>query len=426
VIAELVRRSLVTSASKVAALLAGLVSVAITSRVLGPEGRGSVVVVTTIVGLGATFGSLSLGQVTLRRAATERSSAWLPSAVGVLGTAVAVVSVLFALGLAVGITSGALPALTRVSAMHLALGAAALPVTLWTGYAGYVLLALDRVGASNRAQVAGTVTSLVAIAALVLWQRLGVAGALIAALVGQIAAAVVGFGVIRRALGAPVRLERAAATAYVRDGSKLHLTAIGAYLFSSLDILMVSRYHGPAAAGVFQLAFQLYAPLLLVPQAVTEVLSGKLAALGPDGLWPMQRRLLALTALAMVAGAVVLGLLAPVLVRTIGGPQFAESATVFRIYLLSVLAATLNGIMGVQWIGRGLLWQSSVLTLGAGVLNFGANLMLIPRYGAAGAATATVIGGYAIPFTANVILAWRCERTWRRGPARAVATVAVA
>jgi O-antigen/teichoic acid export membrane protein len=99
---------------------------------------------------------------------------------------------------------------------------------------------------------------------------------------------------------------------------------------------------------------------------------------------------------------------------------------VFRIYLLSVLAATLNGIMGVQWIGRGLLWQSSALTLGAGVLNFGANLLLIPRYGAAGAATATVLGAYAIPFTANAVLAWRCERTWRRGAAPAVAGVAVA
>jgi O-antigen/teichoic acid export membrane protein len=85
----------------------------------------------------------------------------------------------------------------------------------------------------------------------VLWQRLGVAGALIAALVGQIAAAVVGFGVIRRAWARRFAWSAPQPPAYVRDGSKLHLTAIGAYLFSSLDILMVSRYHGPAARGVF-------------------------------------------------------------------------------------------------------------------------------------------------------------------------------
>jgi hypothetical protein len=102
-----------------------------------------------------------------------------------------------------------------------------------------------------------------------------------------------------------------------------------------------------------------------VPQAVTEVLSGKLAALGPTGSGPCSRRLLALTALAMVAGAVVLGLLAPVLVRASADPSSRSRRRCSASTCLSVLAATLNGIMGVQWIGRGLLWQSSVLTLGA-------------------------------------------------------------
>jgi O-antigen/teichoic acid export membrane protein len=422
VLKQLLQNAILSSATKVVGLLVGLASVAITSRVLGPTGRGYIAVVTTMVGLAATFGNLSLGQVALKYAADARDADWLPRALGVLATATAVITVAYGITLSAAFALGYASRVGDVPLSYLLLASAALPLTVWVGYSTSLLLAADLIRESNRAQLAGTLSGVAVVALLVLWLRQGVTGALTATLVGLVVTTVLGGRALAEASGRRIRVSGVLARHFLRDGAKLHLTAIGAYLFSGLDILMVHHYRGAAAAGLFQLAFQLYAPLLLVPQSVMEVLSGKLAAIGPRGLWPFQRRLMLLTIGGMVAAAIVLALVAPLIVRVLAGPAFSGSVPIFRIYLLGIVAATINGIMGVQWIGRGLFLQTSALTFAAGVANFAFNLLFIPRYGATGAAFATVVGVYAIPFTANVALAVYCEREHRRvGAPRTVA-----
>lgn len=420
---QLLTSAVLTSATKVAGLLAGLLSVAITSRLLGPEGRGYIAVVTTMVGLAATLGHLSLGQVALKHAAESRSDDWFSDALGVLLTATAAISLVYGAGLAGAAVTGWARQLTELPGIYLLLGALALPLTIWTTYAAYLLMAADRVRQSNAAQLAGTVTSLVGVAVLVLWLGRGVTGALVATLVGLLVNTAVGARGLVAVSGGRIRVSAPVARRFLTDGAKLHLTAIGAYIFSGLDILMVHHFRGPADAGLFQLAFQLYAPLLLVPQAVMEVLSSKLGALGPRGVWPHQRRLMLLTVGVMVVAGAVLAVAAPWIVRLLAGPEFDASVPIFRIYMLGLVAAAVNGIMGVQWIGRGLLLQASAITFAAGLANFLFNLFFIPRYGAIGAAVATVVGVYAIPFTANTLLALHCEREWRRDAA--MATIAV-
>jgi O-antigen/teichoic acid export membrane protein len=302
------------------------------------------------------------------------------------------------------------------------LGLAMLPLTLWANYAGYLLIAADRLRAQNRAQLAGSTCAALATVLLVLVLGRGVRGALAATLAGQLVASAAVAVVLVRAAGR-VRLSRAVASRYVVDGSRLHLTAIGAFVFSSLDILMVDHFRGKAEAGHFQLAFQLFTPLLIVPQAVADVVSGKLSSLGVRGVWPHQRRLMLLTAAGMVAVAGALAVAAPLIVRLLAGREFAASVPIFRIYLLGIPAAVINGMMAVQWIGRGLFLQTSLITLAAGTLNFGLNLMFIPRWGAVGAAVATAVGVYAIPFTANAIMWARCERAARSERAGADAAV---
>lgn len=418
------RATVATSGTKVLTLLVSVVSLAITSRVLGPEGRGYVAVVTTWVALFATLGHLSLGQVTLSRAATGAGPEWMPHAIGVLATFALAAPVLCAVVVGVAALAGAPVPLASVPAPHRALALASLPLTMWVSYASYLLMAAGRLRESNHAQVAGAVCALAALAVLVLWLGLGAAGALGAALVGQLAATAVGARALLAASSGRVRVDLGTLRGYVGAGARLHLTAIGAFLFSSLDVLMIDHFRGKVEAGHFQLAFQLYAPLLLVPQAVTEVLGSKLSSLGVRGVWPVQKRLMLGTIAAMAAAAAALAVVAPVTVRVLAGDSFAASVPVYRIYLLGVGAATVNGIMGVQWIGRGLFLQASALTLAAGLANFVCNLVFIPRWGAAGAATATVVGAYAIPFTANTIMWLRCDREAAGRPAPAAAAAA--
>jgi O-antigen/teichoic acid export membrane protein len=413
---EIFHSSMIAGAAKGVGLLASLASLAITSRLLGPEGRGYVAVVTSLVALTATVASMSLGQVALNHAAEHRGrhEEWLPASFGVLLTvalamsavAIAILATLFGLGIA--------REAAGVPLQYLALGILALPLTIWTGYANYLLLASDRVRKSSFAQVAGAVATLTGIAAMVWWFGLGVSGALLATVAGLLVSTAISGHYLLEAAGRTVRLSASIASRFLRNGLKLHLTSIGAILFASLDVLMVHHFRGPSEAGLFQLATQLYLPLLLIPQALAEVLGSKLGVVGPQGLWVYQRRVLPLAMLAMGAVAAVLALFAPMVVRLLAGPAFDSSVPMLRIYLLVVVGATINTTMGVQWIGRGLFWQTSMLTFVAGLANFLFNLTFIPRYGGVGAAIATVVGVYLIPVTANLLMALRCEREFRR------------
>ena len=75
-------------------------SLILTARVLGPEGRGQFVVITTLTTMLATLTCLSLGQVVLYRAAQSRGGVWLSDSYRVLVTFTGALS-LISWGLAV-------------------------------------------------------------------------------------------------------------------------------------------------------------------------------------------------------------------------------------------------------------------------------------------------------------------------------------
>jgi hypothetical protein len=73
-----------TSGATVISVAIGALSVALTARVLGPEGRGLYAAATSWASLFATFGSLSLGQVVIHRVAGREPSDWYGDVTGTL------------------------------------------------------------------------------------------------------------------------------------------------------------------------------------------------------------------------------------------------------------------------------------------------------------------------------------------------------
>jgi O-antigen/teichoic acid export membrane protein len=140
------------------------------------------------------------------------------------------------------------------------------------------------------------------------------------------------------------------------------------------------------------------------------VLQGRVTQLDQVGFWRVHKKMIAAIMATMTLGAIALAALAPLIIPIIATEAFAPSAEVLQVLCIGVVAATLNTLMGLQWILRGLFLQSAVLTLVTGLINCLLNLFLIPRFGAVGAAWATVAGVYFIPFTANLLMAIRVER----------------
>src|SRR5689334_22919289 len=96
---QLLQNTVFAGATKRIGLLIGLVSVAITSRLLGPEGRSYLAVVGGMMGTVATLGNLSPGQVALSHGSARTDDDWLPTSGGVLLVIASVVSAIAVLGI---------------------------------------------------------------------------------------------------------------------------------------------------------------------------------------------------------------------------------------------------------------------------------------------------------------------------------------
>ena len=400
-----------TSGAKIYSMLAGVFTLSLTARLLGPEGRGQVATITTWVGMFSAFACLSLGPVALNRIANDQQQQRFGSLLGsllLLATVLTLAGWLVALGIYGYSPEGAFKGL---AVTPLVVGFLALPFMIWEQYGSSLLMGLERIRTYNRYQVIGRTVSVASVFVLVGGFGLGVAGALEASLLGQVIVAVGGIGVLfafARNKGLVWRPEKSEIKALLTGGAKLHLNAIGSFLFTSANILILNNYHGAEQTGYFQLATQLLGVLMIIPQGAGMVMFGKVTSLGPNGAWPHNKRLLVQITLGMVASSAVAALLAPWGITLLAGEAFRPAVEPFQWMLLGLIGMTFSTVMAPQWIGRGYFWQAAGLTSFVGAINLAANFWLIPLHGMQGAVYA-FLGTYAFSIVANGAMAWHCQ-----------------
>jgi PST family polysaccharide transporter len=188
------------------------------------------------------------------------------------------------------------------------------------------------------------------------------------------------------------RVERGWLRRFASAGAVFWLGLIGMYLFLKLDRLMLERAVSYAELGRYAAAQQLnenwITLALMLAQTLAPAFVYRVAE--PARLARNIGLLSALTAALMAAGALVLGLLAGPIVSRVFGPGFESAAQIFR------WAVWLSVPAGVEAIGNlaVLKYQARYVVLGkwlaALAVAGAANLVLIPRLGAAGA-----LGGLA-------------------------------
>jgi O-antigen/teichoic acid export membrane protein len=287
-----------------------------------------------------------------------------------------------------------------------------IPFVVWEHYGSFLLMSADRLVVYNRAQVVGRLVELGLIFSLVVSWGLGVAGALTAALLGQMVVASLGLRLLYRRAGGNLAVSLDLLRSLVRQGLRLHFSTAGSLLVSYVDILVVSHFLGTRDTGLYQFAVQLTSVVLVLPQAVAQVFYSRVAVHGPDGAWPEHRRVLVGLMACMILLSAVAAIVAPVAVQLAVGPAFLPSVPVFRILLLSVIGRTIGFAMAPQWIGRGLFWQASGITFTIGLLDVGLAILLVQSYGLVGAAAASVVA-FSIGAVINFALALRIERRRR-------------
>lgn len=393
-----------TAVVRVVGLASSLVTLSLTARWLGPDGRGTTAAATAWATLVAGLCHLSIAQVIVRDAAQRQDGRWAVRqfanliTAGGCGVLVAWVVVAALYRWDARAMFGQMPALPLVIAM------AMVP---WMVLETYALTLLPGIGALrtvNVAQLTSRGVAVVLLTVLVAGLRLGVLGAMLATLGGMVAAGAI---MLRRFWvegGNEAVVSGDAMRPLLKGGVLLHLNAVGAILLSNVDVIVVQQHLPPASTGIYQLAVQAAMLPLMLPQAATTVFYGRVTSLGADGAWRHSRRTL-LAVLGVVAlGCVVAALLAPWVVAILAGAKFAGAVPLFRLLLIGTLAQSFSAMMAPQWIGRGLFRTASFVTLGLGVSTLVALRLAVPRLGMSGA-VGVVVGSALVTALVNLVFA---------------------
>jgi O-antigen/teichoic acid export membrane protein len=122
--------------------------------------------------------------------------------------------------------------------------------------------------------------------------------------------------------------------------------------WSRLPAFVLGAIQGTAAVGVFSVAQQMVEQLTLPLQATQDAIYQQVARLPRSSATGAMNRYLRTTLWAMLPLALVCGVLAPWVVPLVFGESFAQSAQVFQILLISLVASVVPAMLSPYFFGQ--------------------------------------------------------------------------
>jgi O-antigen/teichoic acid export membrane protein len=398
--------------SKLAGNLGFFAAVLILARALGPSGRGTIAFLTVTVLVAARLANLGMAEATAVLVARRRDDrgALLANAVVFSAASALVAAAAACLGLlALGDSRPA-----GIGAPELAV------IVLGTlvsslGDAGHsVLLGRHRLRAI--ALITASASWLYALLLLVTWAAVGLS-VLAAALAWAAAEGIRGAAFLGRAKrglalrGPDVRLLGES----LRFGARAWIGSLARFLNFRTDQLLLGVLASEATLGVYAVAVNASEVLLYLPAATATALLPAVArsqgAVGSDQALSAFRSAAVVTTAAMLVGAV----LGPILLPLVFGSEFADSVPPFLLLLPGALGFAATAVFSYALVGSGAPGLSSLGPVTALAVGLGLDLLLIPPFGASGAAAAA-----SAAFLAGGVVALVAFRRLQAFPWRAV------
>jgi O-antigen/teichoic acid export membrane protein len=181
--------------------------------------------------------------------------------------------------------------------------------------------------------------------------------------------------------------------------------------FYSVDTIMLGAMTNSTQTGLYSAAYRLLLLVLAICYFIMQAVYPRLAAV-PEGQRSLRmfKRPLSFAIIAGIAAALMMSVARTPLIHLLFGPAFAASAALARPLLFAIPLDFVTSVLLTVLVA----WDHPrrvITATGAAVgTNVVLNLLLIPRYGARGAAYATPLS--YIPFL--LVLVWQLRHASRR------------
>lgn len=190
----------------------------------------------------------------------------------------------------------------------------------------------------------------------------------------------------------PAGNERFRAVDTLRSAVPFGLMALATLLYFRLGTLLLGALGSTSATGNYTVASTLAFGLLMVPNAITSGLLPRLSTQdGERDQLETARRALRWTVVVCVLISVGAAAIAPYVLRYGFAPRYERAQVPLLLLLAGTVVIGINGILGTVLIARrhaSIVAVQVVVSLG---VNCGVGIALVPHFGAAGAAIATLV-----------------------------------
>ncbi|MPY68870.1 MAG: oligosaccharide flippase family protein [Alphaproteobacteria bacterium] len=404
--------------SQAAAAAAGLVATAFLARMLGTESFGVLgfgVAILSYFGLLVTLGTDVYGAREIAQT-PARAARLVHDLLGLRTATVAAVSVLYF----VVVFALDLPERVRVVLWIQGAGLLATAYTL-----DFVFQGLQRMGAIAARQTMASALSLALVLLVVRTPEDVYLAALAPVAAGALTAGWLALRMHRAVLPFGIAVRPAAWRPMLKASLPIAVAQLMGAVFFYIDIVMLGFMETPHLVGVYVGMSRVLMVTLVAAGLIGSVFLPVVAAAWPDA-GPMRARYRDFMIAALLAGAPVAlaGMAFPAeIVSVIFGAPYLGGTTALTILMGMTLAAYLAmAPAGALTSWHDQTWHMVAFSAG-GVANVALNLVLIPRYGIEGAATATLLAQLLVLAVAATRI-WLRFRLFEMGPAAALVLAA--
>lgn len=184
----------------------------------------------------------------------------------------------------------------------------------------------------------------------------------------------------------------------LRESLPLVFTGLAVALYMRIDQIMLKEMLGNDAVGQFSAALRLSEAWYFIPMAICNSVFPAIVAAKERSAAVYRKRLQQLydsMVLLSLLVAIPVTFLAGAIIRFLYGAAYDASIAVLQIHIWTGPFVFLGVAMSGWLIAEGFGKKSLYRTFFGVLVNFGANLILIPAYGPVGAAIATLVGQIA-------------------------------
>jgi len=393
----------ITFFTRMANLVIGVIISILLARMLGPDGRGIYALAILIPSLAFIFTNLGINSSTVYFLGRKKYSPQVIAGSNIIFSVfislLAIILILLSLLFFKNTFLAGVPLYAFILAILI------VPFRIFISNSINVLLGIHRYITYNVMSFLDIFVHLILLLLLFLLSSFTILTALIAYLAASIITLIIIYIVLKKIISTfRFRLNKD----YLRDaftyGSKSYLSNVISFLHLRIDTLIINYFLNPLAVGFYAVATSLTERLWLLSESASVILFPKIASERNDEAKRIFTPVLCRNILLLtIIGAILLLLLGKWIILLLYSKKFLNAVMPFQILLIGTIFVSGSKILANDIAGRGKPMINTYINIVSLFINIILNIILIPKYGIAGAAYATTISYSLIFFIRGIV-----------------------